>query len=63
MTKTGMRLIRESFYSQRQSKDYVEMGWMFWRLTIADLTNEQRSEVRKMWDSLTKREKSLCEQV
>lgn len=64
MTNENIKVIRDCFYGQRQTKDYVSMGWMFWDLfVVAELTVKQRAEVSSLWNSLTKREKKLCEQV
>lgn len=53
---------KQLFEKLRKEKDYVSLGWEFWNGFLL-FTGKKKREHSQQWDSLSKQEKELCEQV
>ena len=57
-----MKELENVFNKYRKDEDYVQLGWFFWN-GFATYDGDEKNLLRKLWDSLSKKEKRLCENV
>lgn len=57
-------LTDKQFEKKRKDKEYAELGWYFWNIfLLLPKEDPERVKASAQFDSLTKRERELCEQV
>jgi hypothetical protein len=54
--------VRNDFEKLKREKDYVTLGWFFFH-GFAVSTGHRREVYSVLWDSMTKEEKLLCEEI
>ena len=62
--KKKLAKIEKEFKRLKKQEDYPSLGWFFWGAFVTlEKGTPERETFSRLWDSLTKREKKLCEQV